>query len=182
MSDIKTLKMYARNRKLPAAVKLSSISSEWISKFKSIADSIPNTSDIALAQRVEKDITGTEIINYDELTTAYNQRYIAELALPDEFLQLHGIHHLRFGVLEKDATIPFHLDEPYTLRFICIVHGTHTFCVENGTEYNMQTGELWFINGSFRHSVKNTSQHERIALLGKFDNSVDNVRIINELL
>ena len=63
-----------------------------------------------------------------------------------------------------------------------MVHGTHTFCVENGTEYNMQTGELWFINGSFRHSVKNTSQHERIALLGKFDNSVDNVRIINELL
>jgi quercetin dioxygenase-like cupin family protein len=182
MSDIKTLKMYVKNRRLPEVLKLGTVPLDWIASFKSLADSLPNTSDVALHQRVEQNITGTEIVDYDALTEFYNQRYLTDVELPVEIKKLQGVHHLRFGVLQKGATIPFHLDEPFTLRFLCMVSGTHTFYVETGSAYEMQPGELWFINGSFKHSIKNTSTHDRIVLLGKFEHCEYNTRIINELL
>lgn len=182
MSDIKTLKLYAKNRKLPVAVRLSVISKDWIVQTQKFVNRLSNTSDIALDQRTKQNVYGTEIVDYDSLTEYYNQRYFTELDLPNEITQLIGVHHLRFGILEQGATIPFHLDEPYNFRFICMIQGTHKYHSETGESYDMHEGELWYINGSFKHSIENTSSGVRIALLGKFPPTDDNLRLIHELL
>lgn len=182
MSDIKTLRMYAKSKQLPQAVKLGIVPQEWVEYAQNVASTAPDTSKQALDQRIEKNITGTEIVNYDQLTEFYNQRYITDIKLPDEINLLRGVHHLRFGVLDQGKIIPFHLDEPYTLRFVCMITGSHKFKFETGLEYLMQQGELWFINGSYKHSVENTFNGTRIALLGKFEHCEYNTRIINELL
>jgi quercetin dioxygenase-like cupin family protein len=178
----KILRLYAKNRKLPAAVKLGTISKDWIEYARIFSSKIANTSDAALSQRNKKNIYGTEIENYDSLTKFYNQRYFDNIDLPKEITQLNNVHHLRFGVLDFDKTLPFHLDEPYNLRFICIIQGSHDYYSEKGELYQMTEGELWFINGSFKHSVKNTSAGNRIALLGKFPPDDKNLKLINELL
>lgn len=182
MSNIKTLRLYAKNRLLPVAVKLSTVSKDWIAYAQKFANNLANTSDHALLQRTQQNIYGTEVEDYDTLTTFYNQRYFLDLDLPQEITKLEGVHHLRFGVLEQGATIPFHIDEPYNLRFICMVRGTHKYYSENDKCYPMSEGELWYINGSFKHSIENTSPGVRIALLGKFPPSEKNLRLINELL
>ena len=182
MSDIKTLRMYAKSKKLPQAVKLGDVPYEWVKYAQNVATAAPNTSEHALNQRTEKNIAGTEIVNYNQLTEFYNQRYIDNIELPNKIKELQGVHHLRFGVLEEGKTIPFHLDEPYTLRFVCVITGSHKSKFETGSEYLMKEGELWFINGSYKHSVENTFGGTRIALLGKFEHCEYNTRIINELL
>lgn len=182
MDDIRTLKLYAKNRKLPLAVKLGTISNEWITYAQNVACELSNTSDIALSQRSEMGVKGTDIENYESLVEVYNQRYCPDLTLPPEIENLNGVFHLRFGVLEKDGIIPYHLDEPFTLRFICIIQGSHNFCFENNNKFEMKAGELWYINGSYKHSVENTSHNTRIALLGKFANNETNIKLINELL
>lgn len=182
MSDIKTLKLYAKNRKLPVAVKLSSISKDWIEYAQKFVHSLPNTSNLALAQRTNQNVYGTEIVDYDSLTEYYNQRYFTGLDIPKEIAQLDNVHHLRFGILEQGATIPFHIDEPHNLRFICMIQGTHKYHSETGHSYEMSEGELWYINGSFKHSIENTSSDTRIALLGKFPPTDNNLRLIHELL
>lgn len=182
MTDFKTLKLYAQNRKLPKAVKLGTVSDSWTTYANTLAKTMSNTSDIALAQREALGIKGTEVDNYNTLTEFYNQRYCGRLILPNEIEKLDGVSHLRFGVLAKDAVIPMHLDEPYTLRFLCIVNGSHNFEVETGEVYHMTKGELWFVNGSYKHSIKNTTDGERIALLGKYERSSSSMRRLNELL
>lgn len=182
MDDVRTLKLYAKNRKLPLAVNLGIISDEWVKYAQNVASDLNNTSDIALAQRVGMDVKGTSVENYESLVEIYNQRYCSNLSLPPEIEKLDGVCHLRFGVLETDGVIPYHLDEPYTLRFICIVQGSHKFHFENSNTFEMKVGELWYINGSYKHSVENTSGNTRIALLGKFANNETNIKLINELL
>lgn len=183
MQNIKnTLRLYAKNRKLPVAVKLSIVPKDWISYAQKFANDLTATNDVALSQRVEKNIYGTEIENYESLTKYYNQRYFRDIDLPNEINQIDGVHHLRFGILEQGGSIPFHLDEPYNLRFICMIQGSHKYHSEKGESYIMTTGDLWFINGSFKHSVENISLGTRIALLGKFPPSQENLRLINELL
>ena len=182
MDDIKILKLYAKNRRMPEAVKLGTVSNNWLTYAKNFAESLPTTSDVALNQRVTMNVKGTEVEAYDSLTGFYNQKYFDQIDLPEIFSQLEGVHHLRFGVLQSSATIPFHLDEPYNLRFICMISGSHKYHVETGSSYVMEQGDLWFINGSYKHSVENNLQYDRIALLGKFANSEKNIRLINELL
>jgi hypothetical protein len=176
------LKLYAKNRKLPTAVKIATVSSDWITYAQQFANKLPNTSDAALAQRSEKNIYGTEIENYSSLTKFYNQRYFTNIELPIELSLLENVHHLRFGILDPGASIPFHLDEPYNQRFICLIQGSHKYHVEHSETYVMNEGELWYINGSFKHSIQNTSTGTRIALLGKFPSTEENLRLINELL
>lgn len=182
MDRVKTLKLYAKNRRLPDAVCISNVPKEWIEYAYTRATNTNNTSDFALEQRTQKNIYGTGIEEYSELIKFYNQRYIDDLELPPEISKLEGVHHLRFGVLQPKSTIPMHLDEPYTLRFLCVISGEHNFVTELNNTYNMKAGELWFVNGSFKHSVENNTDSDRIALLGKFDNSENNLRLINELL
>lgn len=179
MGDFKTLKLYAQNKKLPKVVKLGIVHDSWLKYAYQYASGLKNTSDFALEQRSALNIKGTEVDDYESLTGFYNQRYVSNISLPEEVKKLEGVHHLRFGVLERNGTIPFHLDEPYTLRFICMIHGTHRYHVETGETYDMAAGELWYINGSYKHSIENTSEHQRIALLGKFERNDNN---INELL
>lgn len=176
------LKMYAKNRQMAQAVQLGRVSLNWLNYAIDLANSLENTSLAALEQREKMNVKGTEIENYNQLTEFYNQRYFEQVNLPEALTVLEGVHHLRFGVLEQGATIPFHLDEPYTLRFICMVKGSHKYHTETGAVFPMLEGEVWFINGSFKHSIENTSPGVRIALLGKFNRSESNLKLINELL
>lgn len=183
MKQIEILKMYAKNRRLPLAIKLGSISAEWMHFALDKFNSTKTTNEQALEQRQSADILGTEIDNYENLIGVYSQKYITyQLDLDPVFACMKGIHHLRFAVLEPRSTIPFHLDEPFTLRFVCMLEGRHTFKFETGDEYDMRSGDLWFINGSYRHSVENLQESKRVALLGKFQRNDENLRLINELL
>lgn len=182
MQDYKTLKLYAKNRKFAEAIKISMLPEEWILYARDLAVSLPDTNQTALKQREELGITGTEIEDYSNLVKFYSQRYVNSMSLPDQISQFENVHHLRFGILGHKETIPYHLDEPYTLRFIAMIEGAHKYRTETGVSFDMKAGELWFINGSYKHSIENVYHGTRIALLGKFDNSLFNLKILNELL
>lgn len=182
MKDFRVLKAYAQNRKLPDVIKICNVSETWVNYAYNLAKSLSNTSDAALAQRTDQHIKGTEIDDYASLTKFYNQRYLSQIDLPSEVSKIENIHHLRFGVLEANSTIPFHLDEPFTYRLLFMVKGSHVFETEKGNSYIMSPGEVWFVNGSYKHSIKNLSNEERIALLAKFEKSDNNLRMLNELL
>lgn len=182
MSDIQTLKAYAKGRKLPLTVFLGKADKEWTKETYEFFKTLPITSDIALAQREQLNVKGTEIVNYSELTNSYNQKYFnSSIVLPDQIKKLEGVFHLRFGVLNPNSIIPYHIDEPFTLRFMCLIKGSHVYKSE-GIEIHMSEGDIYYINGCYKHSIENNNNEERVALLGKFSFNPTNVEHLNELL
>jgi hypothetical protein len=182
MNDIKTLKAYVNGRKLPAFLLLGKVKKEWVDYAYSVYVNTPISSNYAKYQREKDGIKGTTVEAFDELTTYYNQLYTNELTLPNEYNILSGIHHLRFGKLEANSTIPFHLDEPFTLRCLCVIEGCHTFMSETGESVIMKPGELYFVNGCYKHSVRNSDTTVRIALLGKYPVTNANIRSIKNAI
>jgi hypothetical protein len=182
MNDIKTLRAYVKGRQLPAFLLLGKVKKEWLDYAYSVYSNTPVSSDYAKYQREKDGIKGTTVEAFDELTTYYNQLYTNELTLPNEYNILSGIHHLRFGKLEANSTLPFHLDEPFTLRCLCVIQGRHTFMSETGDSVVMEPGELYFVNGCYKHSVKNSDAADRVALLGKYCVNRANLRSIKNAI
>lgn len=178
MSDIKTLRAYANGRKLPEFKLITNISKEWLEYAYQEYLRTPISSDYAKEQREADGILGTEVEEYEDLTTYYNQSYVDNILFPEEFNLLDGLHHIRFGELKHSSTIPFHIDEPFTLRTLCVIKGEHKFISETGAETMMYPGEWYFVNGCFKHSVINTGDCDRIAVLSKYNISDHNVSII----
>lgn len=183
MSDIKTLRAYAEGRKLPAFKLLAVLPDPWIEYAYRVYSKTPISSDRAKEQRERDHILGTTVEGYDTLTEFYNQLYPNELNYHEAYDMLIGAHHFRFGELKVGHTVPMHLDEPFTLRGLCVIRGQHKFTVETGESVIMNPGELYFVNGCYKHSVENVSDIDRIALLNKFELNDHNVSILkNELL
>ena len=87
---------------------------------------------------------------------------------------LHGICRLRLAVLEPMATLRTHIDSPYKDRFLCVIDGGHdmTFHKANvGEDVTLKfvPDEIWYVNTNWKHTVINTLNHKRTALLGCFD-------------
>jgi len=101
----------------------------------------------------------------------YHQKHLNNIELPNIFKLFGEVYDLRYGILDKDQSIPPHVDKPDGHRFMCIIKGKHEYVtqVEEINKVEMNEGELWFINASFKHKVINTGHQDRIALLGKFN-------------
>jgi len=178
MSDIKILRAYARGRKLPTHKLIATINNEWLSYAYEIYNSTQQSSNYAKQQREADGIVGTEVSDYQDLIKFYNQYYPKQLILSKEYKILDDVHHCRFGELKLGHTIPFHIDEPFTLRSICIIKGEHRVDFENGKSVNMKPGQLYYINGCYKHSVINTGDIDRIALLSKFKLNTHNIGVL----
>lgn len=98
----------------------------------------------------------------------YDQRHTHGW-LPKVFDVFGDIHDLRYGILKAGKELPPHIDAPDGHRFIAMLKGCHTYLTDTN-EVTMSQGEIWFINSSYKHSVINNTDDDRIALLGKFNN------------
>lgn len=182
MNDIKTLRAYAKGRKLPVFKLLAIIPESWISYAYQVYSKTPISSDHAKEQRERDNILGITVEKYEYLTEYYNQLHPENLVISDAYNILDDAHSFRFGELKSKSTIPMHIDEPFSLRGLCVMSGQCKFVVETGDSVVMSPGELYFINGCYRHSVINDTDSTRIALLNKFTLTEENVRKLNELL
>lgn len=178
-SDIKTLRAYAEGRKLPTFKLLAELPTSWIEYAYDVYTKTPVSSDLARNARESAGILGTRVDEYDSLTEYYNQSCVDQISLDESYNTLSGAYNFRFGSLKHNSVIPMHIDEPFSIRGICVIRGSHKFTFENGDVIEMFPGELYFINGCYRHSVENTSPADRVALLNNFTLNEHNVSIIN---
>ena len=70
--------------------------------------------------------------------------------------------------------LPTNIDLPYKDLFLGVIDGGHdmTFHIANVCEYvtlKFVTDEIWYVNTNWKHTVINTLNHKRTALLGCFD-------------
>ena len=107
----------------------------------------------------------------------YSQRHLSGTWLPEVFDIFGNMYDLRYAILEKDKKIPWHIDIPKGHRFIAMLKGSHLYKVEgNKHPIEMLKGEIWFINASYRHEIENTTNGDRVALLGKFNDTTQLLR------
>jgi hypothetical protein len=183
INDIKLLKAYALNRRLPAVIYLGSLPQEWISYANDICKKLPDSSEEMYSERVEKKLKGTELKSYSHVTKNYKQKRIIDESIFSNIFKFKNVSHLRFAILDSNSSIDFHLDDPTTYRFIFMVSGSHKYYHENQEEsLIMKEGEFWFVNGSFKHSIINDNGFPRIAILGNFEINEYNKNMLNELL
>lgn len=180
MSDIKTLRAYAEGRRLPTFRLLANLPKSWIEYAYDLYTETPISSDLARDVRESAGVLGTRVDGYDSLTEYYNQSCVDRISLHESYQILSGATNFRFGALKHGSLIPMHIDEPFSLRGICVIRGSHKFTFENGDVIEMFPGELYFINGCYRHSVENSSNIDRVALLNNFTLNEHNLSLIKQ--
>lgn len=177
MNDIKTLRQYARCRKLPLVKLLGTVSAEWTQLALTACEKSEFSNDQAYDRRSQKNLIGTRVENYTKLVQFYSQKIPTNLTLDPVFKKIENITDLRFAILQPRSQIPHHIDDPSKLRFICMLQGEHVFSISE-IQVRMKRHELWYVNGSFPHAVSNELETERICLLGNFSISGSNLKII----
>ena len=175
-TDIKTLRQYARLKKLPEVINLGNIEeSKRLSLLKDV-DKTPISNERAIKNR--KGVYGVE---HNYLTPAgktYNQRHIDYFNIDIECLKnFIDKSDWRYAELEKKSNIPEHLDNPYYYRLIVMLKGEHEF-ISKKNKIIMREGEVWFINSAYHHSVYNINKDKRIALLGKMEINENNTKLL----
>jgi mannose-6-phosphate isomerase-like protein (cupin superfamily) len=174
--DIKTLRQYARLRKLPEAIQLGSIDEQFIQDCLQVLPATPVSNERASENR--EGIYGVEHDNTTPLGKTYNQRHIDDSIPGIECLKEYiNTYEWRFAELQPQASIPEHLDDPYSYRFIVMLEGTHDFVANNKTTV-MSKGQVWFVNSAYHHSVYNKENNTRIAILGKMNVNDHNTRLL----
>ena len=174
--DIKTLRQYARLRKLPEVIELGSIDQSLIEDCLELLPSVPVSNERASEAR--EGIYGVEHDNTTPLGKTYNQRHIDDFIPEIQCLENYiNTYEWRFAELQPHASIPEHLDDPYSYRFIVMLKGTHNFSANNNT-VTMSEGQVWFVNSAYHHSVYNNNDTTRIAILGKMEVNEHNTRIL----
>ena len=132
--------------------------------YKFILSAIDDCANLQSSIEVTK--KNNHFIDKYDVLSHYDQKHTS-LKLPKIFDLFGEIYDLRYGVLEPNKIIPPHVDAPDGHRFIAMLKGNHTYITDN-EKISMLESELWFINSSFEHSIKNFNTR-RIALLGKFN-------------
>jgi mannose-6-phosphate isomerase-like protein (cupin superfamily) len=166
MTDIKILREYAKNRKLPRFIHLGKFSEDWRQYALDIINTTEDSSDYSLQNRL-KSLPGSETDDYSVLDGKYLQKNVFEkMRLPDCLAQFEDIYNFRFAVLEPNAEVPEHLDSPYSYRLISVIEGQHIVWSENHA-LTMKPGDVYFINGCYKHKVENVTDKQRIAFLAK---------------
>tara|TARA_B100001248_G_scaffold246736_1_gene217584 strand:+ start:1278 stop:1823 length:546 start_codon:yes stop_codon:yes gene_type:complete len=174
--DIKTLRQYARLRKLPEFIQLGDISDgERLNFLQSVSDT-PISNERASETR--EGIYGVEHDNTTPLGKTYNQRHIDDLATGIDCLEpFINKFEWRFAELDPHSSIPKHLDDPFSYRFIVMLEGTHEFHSDE-KQVTMEEGQVWFVNSAFHHAVYNKTDNKRTALLGKMDVNEHNTGLL----
>ena len=164
---MQTLRQYAKLKKLPGVIKLGNIDTETQQQLLNLFMHTPVSNKTASDNR--KGIYGVEHNDTTPLGKTYNQRHLSntvtEIGCLKEYI---NIHEWRFADMQPKSSIPTHLDDPYSYRFIVMLQGKHEFTY-NEDCVTMQEKEVWFVNSAYHHSVYNNTDNIRIALLGKID-------------
>ena len=165
--DIRTLRQYAKLRKLPGLIKLGTLSQKINSDLLKLSTTAEITNNKAVENR--KGIYGVEHDDSTPLGKTYNQKHVDEWIIAIDCLNaFEGKTDWRFAEMDANSSIPMHLDDPYTYRFIVMIEGEHIFYTDcqKYEKVNMSKGDVYFVNPAYRHGVENLNQ-TRIALLGK---------------
>ena len=169
---IKDRKQIILNRKLPHVVRVP-----YDINYKSLLELMPtkNTVDEAIKERNNQ----PDYLAYDDYSAmgSYQQRHLN--STKDFGFGFGEMYHVRFAIIEPGKELPTHFDSPHDLRFIIMLQGEHLYHVE-GKTYHMKEGESWFVNASYLHSVENTGDVDRIAILAKCKATKENREKIME--
>ena len=177
-SNIKTLRKYAKLKKLPNIIHLGNIASETRHNLLELFKNTPESNYKTIANR--KGVYGVEHNETTPLSKTYNQHHLEvdnsfNLDCLEKF---NNKFEYRFGKLDANAVIPAHLDDPNSYRFLVILDGSCIFkSAKEQSQQVMSESEVWFINSAYQHSIINKSK-DRIALLGKFKINEHNTRIL----
>ena len=177
-TDIKTLRQYAKLRKLPGLIKLGTLSQKINSDLLKLSITSEVTNDRAVENR--KGIYGVEHNESTPLGKTYNQKHVDESIIGIDCLTaFEGKTDWRFAEMDANSSIPMHLDDPYTYRFIVMIEGEHIFYTDcqKYEKVNMSKGDVYFVNPAYKHSVKNKDT-KRIALLGKIEINEYNTELL----
>ena len=179
MTDLETLKKFAKCRKLPKIIYLGNTSQEWKDYAINIAENTSDSLDYSIKNRTSSPLPGSKTDDYSVLTSIYSQRNVFDdIDIPECLSDFEDIHNIRFAILKPKSSVPEHLDSPETYRLISVIKGQHDVWSE-GEKFPMNEGEVYFINGCFKHKVDNLTDIERVAFLAKMPITGKNT---NELL
>lgn len=176
-NDIRTLRQYAKLKKLPSVIKIGTLSSSMRLELLNLSDTTEVTNDRAIENR--KGIYGVEHDNTSPLGKTYNQKHIDDFIISIECLnEFTKKSDWRFAELDPNGVIPMHLDDPTYYRFLAVLHGSHTY-FDSQNKIEMKTNDVYFINPAYKHSVTNNDPiNKRIALLGKIEINENNTGIL----
>jgi quercetin dioxygenase-like cupin family protein len=176
MKDFETLRAYAKGKRLPSVIYLGNTKTDWIDYAIQTSIATPDSTDYSVVNRT--DVPGAQEYDYSKLGNYVQKNVFEEMALDDTLNNFEGIFNIRFAVLDSDKSVPEHVDSPWDYRLLCVLTGTHNFIADNKTT-PMFPGEMYFVNGCYRHTVTNNTNKERIAFLAKMPITEKNT---NELL
>jgi quercetin dioxygenase-like cupin family protein len=105
--------------------------------------------------------------SFVDLPVIFNSLY-AELTY-----MLNGpVCRMRYATIDASDSLPFHMDQPGIDRFICVLQGeqvVHVNAKDQTYSQVMRPGEVWYLNTNWDHSVVNTHDSQRLAMLGCYD-------------
>ena len=178
MSDkIKILRQFAKMRKLfPSVLHLGIVNEKTVNELLRLAKDTPISNDRAINLR--SGIYGVEHDNTSPVGKTYNIKYIDDFIVDIEVLNIFkNKTEWRFADLDAYSSIPRHLDNPYTYRFLVLLQGSHKFETEIETII-MTASNIYFINSAYRHAVYNITDKKRVVLLGKMEINEHNTRLL----
>lgn len=175
--NIKTLRQYASMRKkFPSVMLLGNIKKSLQDDLLKLSKTTPVSNNRSIDLR--SGVYGVEYDNTSPAGKTYNQKHIDEFIIGIEVLNTFtNKTEWRFAELDGYSDIPMHLDDPYSYRFLIVLEGSHEFETETET-VTMLPGDVYFINGAYRHAVHNINPERRIALLGKMEINEHNTEIL----
>jgi|TARA_R110002072_G_scaffold125320_3_gene261216 hypothetical protein len=189
MSKISELRLHARNRKLPAAIKLADMNPELLTHntfiYIDLSSDPDNLSGVHTAEERHENAvagvsTGKDVYDLGEF---YNQIHTDDISLNMNY----DIYNTRFAMLEPGHKIDYHMDPPNIYNIIAPLTDPIVFSTKEretppgsvGGQYVpnpnmwavMQIGEIWFVNPSYMHMTEHGSDETRVAILANFNYS-----------
>ena len=183
MSKIDELRLHGRNRKLPPAIKVGQLTPEIMLHnlfiYYSLADDPSNlTGEQTAEHRHQHAVVGVSTgDSVYQLADFYNQIHSDDITL---HCSIFDIKNQRYAMLDPGQHLDYHMDPPNTYNIICPLSDPVTLKAQTGKrgedlwnkdieEYNIDIGEIWFINPSHPHASFHESQDVRVAVLANFD-------------
>ena len=174
---ITTLRQYAKMKKLPSIIRLGGIDSVTIEYYLKMVQETPISNERSIELR--KGIYGVEHDDTSPAGKTYNQRHLDDQPLlVSPLVDFIESFEFRFAELDVGAHIPSHLDSPYSYRTLTMLQGNHTLWSKGKVPIDMYPGDVYFINSAYKHSIYNTGDIVRIALLGKMKVNEHNTKLL----
>ena len=182
MSKVFELRKHARNRRLPAAIRLGSnapdVTVHNLYLYYDLNDPSNYTGIKTAQERHDNAVvgvsTGRDVYDLGEY---YNQIHTNQIMLKSNI----KAHNTRFSMLEPNCDIPFHMDPPDIYNIISPLTDPIEFKTKE-LQAKLQVGEIWFVNPSYMHSTSHQSKNTRVAILANFNYSEEVYEYLTGLL